>query len=321
MSLFLAFFCCCQELLEMRGILFITNSFFFFFFFFLLLIPCWLWIREIWLSLLCCHNCRRKVHKCLWLQDAQDPDPADQHQGPSQHKDSCGQRTQAARQSRPGFDTRLPHPWFIGLGILFLIFLNKIFGQSFCVLVSTQEDALNFRSELSLWVINCSARLLVAVQWNCSPELCFVESYCCFTESSQKWSTLLFHWQFPEVIHLAVSLTVPESDLPCCFIGSSQKWFTLLLYWHFPEVICLAVFTLLFLWQFPEMIHLAASLTFPRSDPPCCFIDSSWKSFTLLFHSQFPEMIHLAVSLTVSISDSPCCFIGSSQKWFILLFH
>ena len=35
-----------------------------------------------------------------------------------------------------------------GLGILFLIFLNKIFGQSFCVLVSTQEDALNFRSKL-----------------------------------------------------------------------------------------------------------------------------------------------------------------------------
>ena len=31
---FFGFFCCCQELLEMRGILFITNSFCFFFRFF-----------------------------------------------------------------------------------------------------------------------------------------------------------------------------------------------------------------------------------------------------------------------------------------------
>ena len=90
------------------------------------------------------------------------------------------------------------------------------------------------------------------------------------------------------MIYLAVSLTVPESDLPCCFIPSSQKWLTLLCCWQFPLVIHTAVsltvqkcFTLLFHWQSPEVSHLAVSLTVPRNDSLCCVPDSSQRLWAL----------------------------------------
>ena len=65
------------------------------------------------------------------------------------------------------------------------------------------------------------------------------------------------------------------------------------------------------------MIHLAVSLTFPRSDSPCCVTDSSQKWFALLCHWQFPEVI-LAVSLAVPRSDSPCCVTDSSRRLWAL---
>ena len=183
LSLFLLLCCCCcyccQELLEMRGILFITNSFLFFFKF-----PAdcesgrFGWVlsvvttADVKFTNAC--DCRMPRIQILLTNTKVPRSTKTLVANVRKRHDKVGLAL------TPAFHTR----GLFGLGILFLIFLNKIFGQIFCV-------HKNFRSKLWLWVINCSAQLPVAVQWNCCPELCFVESHCCCTESSKKWFTLL----------------------------------------------------------------------------------------------------------------------------------